>query len=299
MLLRAVVEEFLVHLERVERLSPHTVRAYRCDLEQFCAFCEGRQIIQAEEVGPAHLRAFLASLLERNLARTTVARRLAAVRSLFRWLRAGGRLATNPTAQIRSPNRERRLPEFLTVEEVEALLGTPDPKTPVGARDRALLELLYATGVRVGEAVALNVDHLLPDGTLRVLGKGQRERIVPVGRTATEALRHYLSVRELLCAQVQDPKALFLSHHGTRLSARAVRYRLQFYLKQAGIKKRVSPHTLRHSFATHLLDRGADLRSVQELLGHASLTTTQIYTHVTRERLRRLYDALHPRARMG
>jgi tyrosine recombinase XerC len=291
------VARFLTYLEVERNYSPHTIRAYRTDLTDFGLFCMDRKRTVLEGIDNLLLRAYLARLQKDGLARATIQRRVSSIRSLYSWLTRSGGVKRNPTIRVRTPARERRLPRFLDPGEVEALLQAPDRTATIGRRDAAILEVLYSTGMRVGELVALDVDSIQPDRTVRVRGKGRKERVVPVGRPAMEAVQAYLACRSDLGREVRDPNALFLSHIGTRLTDRAVRLRLDGYLKTAGIRQRVAPHMLRHSFATHLLNRGANLRVVQEMLGHVSLSTTQIYTHVTTERLKEVYDELHPRAR--
>ena len=244
------------------------------------------------------IRSFLAFLTEREYSKATAARKLATLRSFYKFCLRRGYIQTNPVATIRTPKQEKRLPKFLDISQIQKLLCTPDDTTLLGARDRAMLETLYSTGVRVSELVALNVDDLDPvNGQLRVRGKGRKERITPIGPTAVTAIRRYLDMRQ------KDPRntsfdraAMFVNKHGQRLSTRSVRRKLDKYLSEAGLDPSISPHTLRHTFATHMLNNGADLRSVQELLGHQSLSTTQVYTHVTTSQLKKDYDESHPRA---
>lgn len=295
--LEQAINEFLHYLRMERGYSEHTVRAYQNDLNDLKIFAHERNVADVEEVDNLLLRAYLAYLQKSGKARTTIQRRMSSIRSFYRWLTRFGMALRNPTLRVRTPRREKRLPSFLDPSEVEALLNVPDRKTLIGCRDAAILELLYSTGMRISELVALDVDSLNPDDTIKVRGKGKKERLVPVGRPATEAIREYLACRHEFGAESQDPHALFLSHLGTRLTPRAISYRLREYMKMVGIQKRVSPHTLRHSFATHLLNGGADLRIVQEMLGHASLSSTQVYTHVTTERLRERYAEFHPRSR--
>jgi len=244
------------------------------------------------------IRSFLAFLTEREYSKATAARKLATLRSFYKFCLRRGYIQTNPVATIRTPKQEKRLPKFLDISQIQKLLCTPDDTTLLGARDRAMLETLYSTGVRVSELVALNVDDLDPvNGQLRIRGKGRKERITPIGPTAVTAIRRYLDMRQ------KDPRntsfdraAMFVNKHGQRLSTRSVRRKLDKYLSEAGLDPSISPHTLRHTFATHMLNNGADLRSVQELLGHQSLSTTQVYTHVTTSQLKKDYDESHPRA---
>jgi len=249
-------------------------------------------------IDAAQIRAFLAFLHEREYSKATAARKLATLRSFYKFCLRRGLINNNPVAAIRTPKQEKRLPKFLDVEQVRKLLSAPDATTLLGARDRAMLETLYSTGVRVSELVALNVSDVDFAGeSLRVRGKGRKERIAPVGPTALTAIRRYLDMR------TNDPRnaafdqaPLFVNKHGQRLSTRSVRRKLDKYLVQCGLDPSISPHTLRHTFATHMLNNGADLRSVQELLGHQSISTTQVYTQVTAERLKKDYDESHPRA---
>jgi tyrosine recombinase XerC len=294
------VKEFVDRLVVERGFSGHTVRAYGGDLRAFSRFLAGRQrgLLDATL---QDVRGFLATLRVRGLARATVARRGAAIRSFYRFLAEEGVLAASPMTALRTPRRERRLPVFLTVEQVESLLQQPDVATWRGARDLAALEMLYGAGLRVGELVALNHSDVAVDsGLVRVRGKGRKERVVPVGRCAVVAVRRYVAALRARGRPVGDGDALFVNARGGgRLSARSVRRGLRKYALMAGIDPRVSPHSLRHSFATHMLANGADLRAVQELLGHQSLSTTQVYTHLSHERLREVYVGAHPRARAG
>ncbi len=225
-----------------------------------------------------------------------MARKLSAVRSFFRFLYREAKVARNPLVLIASPKQPRRLPKFLTPEEVGALLRAPDVSTPLGVRDRALLEVLYATGMRVGELVSLRLDDLTWEGELRVTGKGRKERIVLVGTAAQQVLRRYVHEARPLLVRGPDPGHVFVNARGTALSDRGVRMIMDRHMRKVANDRSISPHVLRHTFATHLLDGGADLRTVQELLGHSSLATTQVYTHVSRDWLKRVYDRAHPRA---
>ncbi|MBN2561860.1 MAG: tyrosine recombinase XerC [Phycisphaerae bacterium] len=244
------------------------------------------------------IRSFLAFLHEREYSKATAARKLATLRSFYKFCLRRGYVTTNPVATIRTPKQEKRLPKFLEVAEIQKLLSTPDDTTLLGARDRAMLEALYSTGVRVSELVALNVSDVDMTGeSLRVRGKGRKERISPIGPTAVTAIRKYLEMRAADPRNATfDPEPLFVNKHGKRLSTRSVRRKLDKYLTMCGLDPSISPHTLRHTFATHMLNNGADLRSVQELLGHQSISTTQVYTHVTTAQLKRDYDDSHPRS---
>lgn len=287
----AAVGSFLEY-QGVERgASPHTLRSYAADLSEFTRFLAEEKIGGLANADTRAVRAFVARLHKRGLAKATIARKLAAVRSCFRFLARRGALEGNPARPVRSPRLGRRLPSFLPVDETTVLLGGALEPSRAGARDRALLELLYASGLRVAEGCGLDVDDLdEARRTVRVLGKGGKERVVPVGETALEALAAYLARR----GRRRGP--LFLNARGGRLTVRSAHRIVRARARAAGIGQRVTPHTLRHSFATHMLGAGADLRLIQELLGHQRLSTTQRYTHVSPEHLMRVYDAAHPRA---
>jgi integrase/recombinase XerC len=293
----AAVARFLRHLDVERGLSPHTVAAYRRDLEQFLGFCR-RLRVDPLAAPPDAVRRFLAWLTTRGFARTSVQRKAAALRSFYRHAVRTGVRPDNPAAPVQTPKRPRRLPAVLKRAEVEALLELPSPDDPVGARDRAVLELLYGGGIRVGELVGLDLDAVdLGRREVRVLGKGRKERVVPLGEPAVDALRTYLAKgRDRLMREGSPAAALFYNRRGRRLGPRDVRALVSRYASRIRPGARVSPHTFRHTYATHLLEGGADLRAVQELLGHIDLRTTQIYTRVSRERLRRVYERAHPRA---
>lgn len=294
--MRAAVAGFLRHLEHERNASPHTLRAYAQDLEQFVDALRdelGREP-RPQDVDTLALRAFLARLYRSGMKRVSAARKLAALRTFFRWLCREGVLAQNPARLLQSPRGERLIPEHLEEHEVEALLNAPPTDDPAGLRARALLEMLYSTGLRCAELVSLDVDAVdLEARALRVLGKGRKERWVPFGRAAADALLAWLAVRQDL--KPQGP-AVFINLRGGRLTDRSVRNVLAAALRQAAVDRHTSPHTLRHSFATHLLERGADLRAIQELLGHASLSTTQRYAHVNARHILEIYRKTHPRA---
>jgi len=290
------VTAFLTHLKIERQASEHTVRSYEHDLRLYCRYLvetpgEGAD---PRAVDPRRLRRYSAWLTGQGFAASTVARRLASLRSYFRYLRRQGMVGSDPSVGLRNPKQPRRLPRLLRVEEVICLLDAVPTDTPPGVRDRAMLETLYGGGLRVSELVGLNLDDLDFDQELvRVRGKGRRERLSPIGQMAVSCLGRWVTLRR---PKYPQEKAIFLNQRGTRLTTRSVGRLLETHLRRAGLLKSASPHTLRHSFATHLLDRGADLRSVQELLGHRNLTTTQIYTHVTQERLLDTYHEAHPRA---
>ncbi len=278
--------------------SPNTVDAYARDLNDFARFCEE----SGGGVGPREVdlklaRRYLAELKRDGRARTTIARRVSALRSFFKFLKRQGVVERNIFVSLDSPRLPKKTPEYLFVEEVSSLLKAPDAETPAGLRDRAILELLYSSGMRVSELVSLNLADLKPGSPeLRVVGKGNKERIVFVGDPAHAAVEEYLKNGRPLFGAAQDGRALFLNKNGGRLHVRGVQRVVEKHINRTAILKKISPHSLRHSFATHLLNGGADLRTVQELLGHASLSTTQIYTHISAERLRKTYDETHPRA---
>jgi integrase/recombinase XerC len=292
------IDRFIDHLAHERQASPNTVRGYSRDLNDLAEYLGMVERFDCARIGPLELRGFLARLAETGASRATVARKLAATRSFFKFLVQQGVIESSPARSVRTPKQERRLPAFLEEEEVSKLLDEPGPGDAFPDRDRALLETLYSTGVRVSELIGLDLDDLdMVAGLVRTRGKGRKERLVPVGSVAIGAIRAYLSGERRALASGREPEALFLNRDGQRLSARSVRRVVQRYILRAGLPTRTSPHTLRHTFATHLLDRGADLRAVQELLGHESLSTTQVYTHVTTERLRDTYMHAHPRAR--
>jgi integrase/recombinase XerD len=290
------LREFLDHLNVERGLAQNTISAYRSDVSHFISFAKKRRY----EV-PAGLRdAVLSYLLELQRAgftASTVARRLAALKAFFGFLNRVDILSEEPTAELNSPKLIQRLPRVLTPEEVEKILVVPRGATPAGLRDRAMLELAYATGVRVSELVGLNLESVnFEAGFVRVFGKGARERLVPLGRIAQRCLVDYLARGRPLLSGGNKGLALFVNRRGERLTRQAFWKLLKRYARMGGVSKKLSPHTLRHSFATHLLENGADLRVVQELLGHADISTTQVYTHLTGKRLREVYDLSHPRA---
>ncbi len=296
------IDSFLYYLQLEKNASSHTLDNYQRDLFQgldFFARALGKpdHRISPQEINRSLLRAFLADLQSRGFSRATIARKLATWRSFFRYLAREEVVPASPAGHLSSPKMERKLPRFLFVDECRALVEAPPDDTPLGRRDRALLETLYASGMRVGELVALNLDDLdLDRACIRVAGKGARERMLPIGSCAVRALESYLSAGRPALATGSSGEALFLNYRGERISVRGVRKIIDKYVNQICLERKVSPHVLRHSFATHLLDNGADLRAVQELLGHVRLSTTQIYTHVTRERLKEVYRRAHPRA---
>jgi len=288
------IDKFVNYLKVEKNASPHTVTNYTVDLKGFAAFLGNRGI---ETVDHLFLRRFLADLRAKNLSKKSVARKLSALRSFFKFLYREGYLKTNPASAISTPKLDRNLPVFLDVDKVVRLVTSPDGETTDGARDRAILETLYSTGIRVGELVRLDLGDIdFIGGVVKVLGKGKKERVVPIGETALAAIRKYRDARGRCERRIKDKEIVFVNRFGTRLTDRGVRRVIEKYIRKCSIQEKVSPHSLRHSFATHLLDRGADLRSVQELLGHVNLSTTQVYTHITAERLKSVYDKAHPRA---
>lgn len=295
--------DFLRYLALEKNASEHTVKSYREDLTQAIGFFRerlgGNEKIHVTQLGTRQLRAYLAWLAEQSYAKATIARRIAAVRSWLRFLCRQGTLEENPADGLRGPRQDKKLPHFMSEADLERLLETPSPATPLGLRDRALLETIYSAGLRVSESVGLNLDDIDFDSALAtVRGKGKRERLALLGPKALGAIRAWLPERDVVTVgRSKAQPAVFVNKNGARLTTRSVGRMLEKYLAQAGLDRRSSPHTLRHSFATHLLDRGADIRSVQELLGHRSLGTTQIYTHVTTNRLQESYQKAHPRAR--
>jgi integrase/recombinase XerC len=330
-----LIAGFLSYLTDERHFSPYTARCYGADLRQYCEFLTGEFGIEPDPAAegaaldnlkagerPAidsgtltdriaasdadDIRQFLEHLSSHSYSPATMARKIATLRSFYKWAHKRSLIGQNPMTMIRTPRQAKRLPKAITVEQIERLLSAPDDREALGARDRAMLETLYSTGLRVSELVQLDLDDLDEAGeALRVRGKGKKERLVPLGSHALAAIRRYLSVlgNDERFAGVwsadQTERPMFLNKHGKRLSSRSVRRKLDKYLREVGLDPGISPHTLRHSFATHLLDNGADLRSVQELLGHQSLSTTQAYTHLTTQRLRDAYDRAHPRAEAG
>ncbi|MBN2455972.1 MAG: tyrosine recombinase XerC [Sedimentisphaerales bacterium] len=328
----SIVNEFLDYLRFERRFSEHTAKCYRADIRQFGEFLTHfHEPMQSDtEQSSVHLdhshhsdtatavatqvksgleqlllsvqtdmvRAYLAYLNQKQYSKATIARKLATLRSFYKFLVRRHKCHSNPIAAVRTPKQEKKLPHFLENDQVARLLETPPMDNWLGVRDRAMLETLYSTGIRVSELVGLNMDDVDFLGeVLHVRGKGKKERIVPIGSSALRFIQHYIEFRNKRAQSNSnfDLRVLFVNKHGSRLSTRSVRRKMDKYLKMAGLDPSISPHTLRHSFATHMLNNGADLRSVQELLGHQSLSTTQIYTHLTTSRLKEVYDSAHPR----
>ncbi len=311
-----MVSQFLDYLKLEKHFSDYTVRSYGADLAQFAQFLGGEigqahanvapGTIAAEEIDQRiikcealTIREFLAYLYAQNYTKSTTARKLATLRSCYKFLIRRGHVAVNPLSTIRTPKQEKRLPKCLDLDQVQKLLEAPGDADVLAARDRAMLEVLYSSGIRVSELVELETGDIdLQEGVLRVRGKGRKDRLTPIGSQAIKAMQRYFEMRQLdpRMSQSRTAARVFLNKHGDSLSTRSVRRKLDKYLVQVGLDPGISPHTLRHSFATHLLNNGADLRSVQELLGHQSLSTTQIYTHLTTARMKSAYDQAHPRA---
>ena len=327
----SLVQQFINYLQAERHFSPHTAKCYAADLQQFCGYlCTlarygpnlvdqgngNHAVVEMSKLAPPpgvageelnrrllqvetdDVRALMSQLRDHNYCKSTVARKLATLRSFYKFLVRREYLTNNPIAPIRTPKQDKRLPKCLEIDQIEKLLANPDTTTLLGARDRAMLETLYSTGVRVSELIALDIGDVdLSSNVVRVAGKGKKRRMIPVGPGAVQTILHFLDLRRNDPRSAAfDAEALFINKHGQRLSTRSVRRKLDKYLLDAGLDLSVSPHTLRHSFATHMLRRGADLRSVQEMLGHQSLSTTQIYTHLTGETVKENYDKSHPRA---
>ena len=298
--MQTAIARFLRYL-RVERnASELTIKSYREDLMSLAAFLaqSGGRPTELAAISTAELRGYVSALHTAGYAKSSVARRLASLRSFYRFAQRENLVEHNPAKPLRNPRRERSLPHFLSPDEIARLLETPDAEKPSGLRDRAILETMYSAGLRVSEAVGINDEDLdLQAGLVRVRGKGKRERLAPLGSYAVRAIEGWLRVRRLSPREPQGGHApVFVSKLGRRLTTRSVARLLGKHIQRAGLDSRTTPHTLRHSFATHLLDRGADIRSVQELLGHKSLVTTQIYTHISTASLRAAYEKSHPRA---
>ncbi len=307
-----IFQRYVNYLEAERNFSPYTVRNYTTDLmgskniQGFFPFLEEQGIDSPEKADRFNVRDYLAYLAERKVVKASIARKVSAMRSFYKFLEREGIITVNPMQYISSPKLDRRLPSFLTDKEINRLLDAPDPEDPYGRRDRAFLELLYASGLRVSELAGLNLDQInLETREIRVIGKGSKERIVLMGEPAAKALEIYINEARDLIPKIKPNirtnkkkiKAVFINNDGYPLTERSVQIILQKYADMAGIGKKVHPHMLRHTFATHLLDGGADLRVVQELLGHADLSTTQIYTHISKSQAKKVYLSAHPMAR--
>ncbi len=302
--MREAIDSFLNHLAVEKGFSENTVVAYRNDLYQLVSFVEDeaakhRQIASWASFGRQEILSYLLNLKERNYAATTVSRKIAAAKSFFAFMTAEGKLKDNPTQNIHSPRIGKSLPRPISIGEVRRLLEQPGKLSTLEAkRDKAMLELLYASGIRVSELVALNPGDIdTEEGYLRCFGKGHKERLIPIHPQAALAVEQYLAETRPLLARRSEEKALFLNRRGERLTRQGFWQKIKEYAKSANLDSEITPHTLRHSFATHMLSGGADLRSLQELLGHANISTTQVYTHLTSDHIRRSYEESHPRAK--
>lgn len=295
--MKSLVEEFINYLAVERGLADNTLDSYNRDLNQFKVFLEKEKVEDMQKATRNVIMSYLLFLQKRGRATATVSRHLAALKSFYHFLLREKYIEKDPTANLESPKLEKKLPHVLSVHEVEMLLNQPKAIEPGGIRDKAMLELLYATGIRVSELISLDIDHINLDmGYIRCFGKGSKERIVPVGSFARKCINEYLQKARAKLIKNRGEQALFVNQHGKRLTRQGFWKIIKKYARKAGISKEITPHTLRHSFATHLLENGADLRSVQEMLGHADITTTQIYTHLTKGRLREVYAKSHPRA---
>ena len=291
-MLERYIQKFVTYLKIEKNASPYTLTNYQIDLREFNGSIKEKPL---ENITHVDVRLFLARMKEKKFSKRSVARKMACLRSFFKFLCREGYIKASPAAGLQTPKLEKKLPLFLDTGQVVKLVESPDPSDVYGLRDRAILETLYSSGIRVSELVGLNRENVdFISGVLKVYGKGKKERLAPIGDRALRAMRNYLE--KLGTSSIKEKKAVFLNKSKRRMTDRAVRRVVEKYIRKTSLNEKISPHSLRHSFATHLLDRGADLRSVQELLGHANLSTTQIYTHVTPERLKSIYDKVHPRA---
>lgn len=302
------IDRFAHYLKYQRDASVHTLRNYVSDLGQFydhlCPIDShgNRPALELRDINHITIREYMAKLYKENRKKASIARKLATLRAFFKFLCREHVLESNPARLVSSPRLEKRLPKIISIDEVVYFIETPDTDTPLGKRDRAILELLYATGCRVSEVAGMNLEDIdFKRETIRVRGKGRKERFVPFGSKAKEALCDYLEIRGALLAEApehkRDAKAVLLNYQGTRITTRSIARMIEKYVKQCAFAHNISPHSLRHSVATHLLSAGADLRAIQELLGHARLSTTQIYTHVSIDQLMQVYDKAHPRAK--
>ena len=320
-----LIRKFLNYLQTERNFSTHTIRSYSADLIQFCQFLVSTEDVDALAAGatslkleqflpadqlspecltkriltltPMEIRSYLAVLRSSDYSKATTARKLATLRSFYKYLVRTEQIDSSPVSVIRTPKLDKRLPKFLDIQQIDTLLEAPDTQTLLGARDKAILETIYSAGLRISEVVSLNIEDLDEfGGAVRIRGKGKKERLAPLGTKAIEAINLYVNMRNDLLEATLRKGPLFINRTGKRLSDRSVRRKLDKYLPMAGIHTHISPHALRHSFATHMLNAGADLRSVQEMLGHQNLSTTQIYTHLTTRRLKEVYDRTHPLA---
>jgi integrase/recombinase XerD len=295
--MKSLVNEFVNYLAIEKGHSHNTIESYQRDIVRFLDFTRCKTIDEFIKMDQKGIFDYLLHLREKNFSSASVARHLVSIKVFYKFLNTEGIISINPTENIESPRLLRRLPHFLTLEEVDRLLSQPDPNNNLGVRDIAMLEILYATGLRVSELISLKVNDInLERGYIITFGKGSKERVVPIGRSAQEKIKSYLEDSRHILTKGKGGGELFVNRFGDKMTRQGFWKIIKRYALLSGIKKDISPHTLRHSFATHLLERGADLRSVQQMLGHADISTTQIYTHVIRERLKEIYNKHHPRA---
>ncbi|MDO9574134.1 MAG: site-specific tyrosine recombinase XerD [Candidatus Contubernalis sp.] len=291
------LKEYLYFLEVEKGLAKNTLESYGRDLKSFFSFLNSNNCSNPVNVCRNDIVSFLLHLQKKGRAVSTISRNLASIRSFYHFLIEEQVVKQDPSSNLESPRQEKKLPEILSISEVDLLLSQPNKLEVTGIRDRAMLEVIYATGIRVSEMVSLNkTDINIDSGYLRCSGKGNKERIVPLGKIAIKNIFYYLEKSRPKLVKTEAEEAFFVNHHGNRLTRQGFWKIIKKYAQLADIKRKITPHTLRHSFATHLLENGADLRSVQEMLGHADISTTQIYTHITRKRLRGVYEKSHPRA---
>ena len=291
------VNEFINYLAVERGLAQNTLESYGRDLRQFHSYLQNSQMDILRDSNRNTILNYLNNLQNKGRAVSTISRNLAAIKSFYQYLVRERYLEKDPAANLESPKLEKKLPKILSIQEIEELLKQPNSLMPTGLRDKAMLELLYATGIRVSELISLNISDINLDmGYIKCFGKGSKERIVPLGSIAAKCVQEYISKGRNKLVRTYEESALFVNHHGNRLTRQGFWKIIKKYALEANILKDITPHTLRHSFATHLLENGADLRSVQEMLGHADISTTQIYTHVTKNRLKEVYDKAHPRA---
>lgn len=298
--LKQKLDEFIIYLQDERRLARNTVESYKRDLVQYADFLTSEGVFTWEETQRVHVVTYMNKLKQLGRAPATISRTLVSIRALYHYLIREQVMTLDPSSQVESPKAEKKIPVILTVEEMDNLLSAPQTDTSSGLRDKAMLELLYATGIRVSELITLNKGDIYADlGYVRCTGTGGKERIVPMGKVATLWIQRYLTeARSSLLKEGKPDEALFLNHIGTRMTRQGFWKMMKKYAMEAGIHKEITPHTLRHSFATHLLENGADLRAVQELLGHSDLSTTQRYTFVTKTKMKEVYDLTHPRAKL-
>ncbi len=293
------LQQFVRYLSMERGLSGSTVESYERDLAAFLHHTEANGLTKPESVEKHHIAAYLQHLKQSGKAVATISRSVSAIRAFYKYLVSERIIAIDPAAHMQTPKQEKRLPQVMSVSDVDTLLAAPKTDTPAGIRDRAMLELLYATGIRVSELISLDEEHInLEMGFIRCVGSGGKERIIPLGRMAADALRAYAdSARGHFVKPQREEQSLFLNHLGTRMTRQGFWKIIKKYARESGITKDIAPHTLRHSFAAHLIENGADLRAVQEMLGHADISTTQVYAQVTKARMKDVYDRTHPRAR--